>query len=128
LGKALKRKFQNSLLFYHFTNIYCFSNQKIDDAFNFNIKFALDSIKLKSISFIEERKEKIFKYDILKIMKYKIFESYLNLVKNEFYTYFYYNIRDLLNDLHKDLKKKYGPLFWKKDKRLHEEKNLKINN
>jgi hypothetical protein len=69
LGKALKRKFQNSLLFYQFTNIYYFSNQKIDDAFNSNIKFALDSIKLKSISFTEERKEKIFKYDILKIMK-----------------------------------------------------------
>jgi hypothetical protein len=45
-----------------------FQSKKDDAGFNYKVKGALNSIKLKSISFTEESKGKIIKYDILKKM------------------------------------------------------------
>ena len=43
----------------------------------------------------------------------------MDLAFNEFYNYFNYNIRDLLNNFPRELKINDGTLFWNGDKRMH---------
>ena len=124
---------QCTLKFYPLTNIHCieYAKQKFNDFFIYNIKDALECVKSKVIPLSEVNKEYLNKLEniqnIFKIFKNKNFESCLDLAINEFYRYFNYNIRDLLNDFPKDLKKKDGTLFWNGDKRMPKEIDFNIN-
>ena len=123
---------QCTLKYYPITNVHCieYSRQKFDDFFQFNIKDTLEYIKLKTFSYnyTKEnwRKLIIFNY-IIKILKNKNFDDCLNLAIKEFYTYFNYNIRELLNDNPSDSKKPDGTLFWNGDKRMPKEIDFNMN-
>lgn len=88
-------------------------------------------VKSQIISFDEETKENLNKLEniknIFRIFNNKNFESCLDLGINEFYTYFNYNIRDLLNDFPADLKNNDGSLYWNGDKKKPKEINFAIN-
>ena len=124
---------QCTLKYYPLTNVHCieYARQKFNDFFNFNIKDVLEYIKLKKITIEDDAKENLYKLEniknIFKIFKCKNFESCLDLAINEFYTYFNYNIRDLLNDFPADLKYNDGSLFWNSGKRKPEEINFDVN-
>ena len=123
---------QCTLKYYPITNVHCieYARQKFDDFFHYNIKDTLEYIKSKSYfdNYNKEnwRKLIIFKY-IIQIFKNKNFDDCLNLAINEFYSYFNYNIRDLLNNNPPDSKKPDGSLFWNGDKRMPNEINFNLN-
>ena len=117
---------QCTLKYYPLTNIHCieYAKQKFDDFFHYNIKDVLEYHKL-NFNFIDENREIMYKLknirNIIEIFKNKNFDNCLNLAIDEFYRYFNYNIRDLLNDFPPNLKKKDGTLFWNGDKRMPKE-------
>ena len=123
---------QCTLKYYPTTNIHCieYSRQKFDDFFQFNIKDTLEYIKLKSFSdnYTRENWRKLIIFNsIIKILKNKNFDDCLNLAIKEFYMYFNYNIRELLNNNPPDSKKPDGTLFWYGDKRMPKEIDFNIN-
>ena len=124
---------QCTLKYYPLTIVHCieYAKQKFDDFFHYNIKDALQFSKLNFDLLNEESKENFqklmnIKY-ILKILINRSFEDCLNLAINDFYYFFNYNIRDLLNDFPPDFKKKDGTFFWNGDKRMPKEINFDVN-
>ncbi len=124
---------QCTLKYYPITNIHCieYAKQKFEDFFHYNIKDTLEYIKLKSSSsdcYSQEYWRKLIYYKyMIKILANKNFNDCLNLAINEFYFYFNYNIRVLLNAYPPDKKKSDGTLFWNGDKRMPKEINFDIN-
>ena len=118
---------QCTLKYYPLTNIHCieYAKQKFDDFFHYNIKDVLKYHKLNLNIIEDESKEIMYKLkyirNIIEIFKNKNFDNCLNLAIDEFYRYFNYNIRNLLNDFTPNLKKKDGTLFWNGDKRMPKE-------
>lgn len=124
---------QCTLKYYPLTNVHCieYAKQKFNDFFNLNIKDALKIVESQVISFDEDTKENLNKLENIKnifsIFKSKNFESCLDLAINEFYTYFIYNIRNLLNDFPADLRNNDGSLYWNGDKKRPQEINFDKN-